>query len=71
MPAEDVVLFKKGSPMDKALLAWALLKLNGHDSTMVIGVKSSYIELEKKIYDVSKFKTVESIPDEIRYRLTL
>lgn len=71
MPPEDVVLFKKGSPMDKAFLTWALLKLKGQDSWLVIGVRNAYIELENQIYDVEGFRVVERIKEPVRFRLKL
>ncbi|MFW5752403.1 MAG: FlgD immunoglobulin-like domain containing protein [bacterium] len=65
MTAEQVVVFKKGTYKDQALLAATLLYKLGIDNRIYICKNSSYIEFENKIIDVSTWEETDRIDEEI------
>lgn len=68
MIADEAIIFQSGRPQDKALLAFSILKFNNVNSEIIIGVKGSYLLLEKnsqkEIWDMGKLERIEKIPEE-------
>ena len=62
MLADQVIVFKKGGPKDQAVLACALLWLNGRQSIIKITAQTAYLEVGAKIYDARTW-TIANAPD--------
>ncbi len=60
MLADQVVVFKKGSPKDQAVLAYSLLWLNSLKSVIKITDKTAYVEVGQRVYDAKTWNTVDS-----------
>lgn len=71
MLSDQVILFKKGSLKDRALLAYTLLKMKNYNPTLIICQNNSFIELDGRYYDARDFKVLDSIQDNIRIKLSI
>lgn len=63
MTGDQVVVYKKGGPRDRAMLFASILVLQGHNPTINIAKENAYVENSGLIYDMKQCQTV-SLPEE-------
>lgn len=71
MIADQVVVFKKGTPKDQAVLAWSLLKLNGIGSVIKITERKAYLETGGTLYDAGTWEPTGGIQGNVLLELKL
>lgn len=63
MTGDQVVVYKKGGPRDRAVLFASILVLQGYDPTINMAKENAYVENSGLIYDMKQCQTV-SLPEE-------
>lgn len=71
MLADQVIVFKRGSLKDQAVLAFTLLKLKGFDPEITITTDTVYIEFDRTIYNVQNWTVVDSVTGSVELILHL
>jgi hypothetical protein len=69
MTADQVLVFQQGGLKDKAVLAYALLKLNGYQPLINISEQNVFIQIDKQIFDFRNNKLINDISEEIKLTL--
>ncbi|WP_152524003.1 hypothetical protein [Sporomusa ovata] len=71
MTGDQVIVFKKGSLKDQAVLAFSLLKLKGYNPEMVITEKNAFIRVDNDTYEAKTWDKVESIEGKVFLKMSL
>ena len=69
MIADQVVVLKKGGPKDQAVLAYALLQINGMEPVIKITERTAYLETNGKLYDARSWETVQQVEGRVMLEL--
>lgn len=69
MTADQVLVFQQGSPKDKAVLAYTILRHRGFDPAVVLTGSDGYIELAGTSYSLSTGRAATVPEKEIVFRL--
>lgn len=69
MTADQVLVFQRGSPKDRAVLAYTLLKHLGSEPAVVLTQSDGFIELDGLAYSLSSYRPADLSGEEILFRL--
>lgn len=65
MLADQVIIFKKGTKKDQAVLAYSLLKLNGCDPEIMLTRSSAYVKVDNEIYEAGTWSKTDMINEPV------
>jgi|GEM_PF-2128221 len=71
MTAEQVIVFRRGSLKDQAVLALILLKHKGYKPLIKITHDNAYLEFDQQLYEAKSWQQVNSINGQVELVLTL
>lgn len=66
MTADQVIVYRKGTPKDQALLFAALRERRGYRATVWIAREDAYVQTEGRVWEARGWSVVERVPDAAR-----
>jgi hypothetical protein len=71
MTADEVIVFRKGSLKDQAVLASSLLKLRGYNPQISITGRDAFVTVGNETYDAKTWSQIASVDGDVILKLSL